>query len=100
LNSGLVPPYQFIFGISDPNLRVPYTEVWNVAVDYGLAVHNTLTFAYVGNEGKRLLFTGTYDLTGINPTFTQLEFTSNASASNYNALQVMDQAKLARAYNL
>jgi Carboxypeptidase regulatory-like domain/TonB dependent receptor len=96
LNLPLTPPYQGLTGISDPNLKVPYTEQWNLSLDLALAAKNTLTINYVGNNGKQLLFTTFNQSIGsINPNFTTIQYTSNAASSNYNALQVQDQGYVA-----
>jgi hypothetical protein len=92
----LVPPYQFINAISDPHLRLPYTEEWNVAVDYGLSSRNTLTLNYVGNAGKQLLFTEQASPT-YNPDFSAgFNLVTNAAASKYEALQIQDQGQITK----
>jgi hypothetical protein len=92
LNVPLVPPYGYIAGASDPNLKLPYTEQWNLSVDAGLMNNNTLTVSYVGNDGRKLLYSGFYVPSG-NPLFgtNGITVTTNSGASNYNALQVQDQ---------
>jgi hypothetical protein len=95
LNIPLVPPYGFLAGVSDPSLKLPYTEGWNLSLDGALSAKNTLTISYVGNAGKKLLFLGNYDLSQINPAFTQLSLTSNAGSSAYHSLQVQDQGYVA-----
>jgi len=101
LNAPLVPPYGFIAGANDPNLKVPYTESWNVSVDAGLRASNTLTVSYVGNEGKHLLYSGFYQPAG-NPDFgtSGIALTTNAGASNYNSLQVQDQGHITKSMQL
>jgi hypothetical protein len=98
LNIPLVPPYGGFFGVLayDPRLSLPYTESWNLSLSEGLGSKNTLTASYVGNAGKKLLFTQQYFNNGFdpipqNPSFTFLQLTSNAASSNYHALQVQDQ---------
>jgi hypothetical protein len=96
LNIPLTPPYAGLTGISDPNLKVPYTEQWNLSFDVALAPKNTLTINYVGNSGRQLLFTTFNQSIGsINPNFTTIQYTSNAASSSYNALQVQDQGYVA-----
>jgi hypothetical protein len=91
LNFPLIPPYGFLY-LNNPHLAVPYTEQWNLAVSAGLSPRNTFTVTYVGNGGRKLLFTSQYqDLSVTNPLFTGMSFTSNASSSSYNALQIQDQ---------
>ena len=96
LTLALTPPYQFLT-FADPNLKLPYTEQWNLSLDYGLTSRNTLTVSYVGNEGKRLLFLAGYP-NGFpnNPNFNLVDFVgNNAASSDYNALQVQDHGFLA-----
>jgi hypothetical protein len=94
LNYPLVPPY-FLAGSSDPNLRLPYTEQWNVSIGAGLTSHNTLTTSYVGNLGQRLLFTANDpNISAVNPLFSDLLFTNNGASSSYNALQIQDQGRI------
>jgi hypothetical protein len=96
LNSPLVAPYPNINAISDPNLKLPYTEQWNLSADLGLSARNTLTVSYVGNVGRKLLFSQEYtNLSSVNPAFTDAVFVSNAGSSSYNALQVQDQGYVA-----
>lgn len=95
LNVSLVPPYPN-FDAMVPNLTSPYTEQWNLALSLGISPRNTLTTTYVGNAGRKLLFSQTYDNLGeINPLFTSLRLFSNGASSSYNALQVQDQGYVA-----
>jgi Carboxypeptidase regulatory-like domain/TonB dependent receptor/TonB-dependent Receptor Plug Domain len=98
LNAPLVPPYGEIGGVitSDPKLTVPYTESWNLTVSEGLSSKNTLTMSYVGNAGRKLLFTSDYGaccgtVLPANPLFTFLQVASNAADSSYNGFQLLDQ---------
>jgi hypothetical protein len=99
LNVPLIPPYPFLGGLTSPSLTLPYTEQWNLSIDEALNSRNTLTVSYVGNEGRKLLFTGYYPGgagSPINPDFAGgLQYTYNGSSSSYNALQVQDQGRIA-----
>jgi Carboxypeptidase regulatory-like domain/TonB dependent receptor len=102
LNVPLTPPYPFLQLVTSPNLTLPYTEQWNLSVDEALNSRNTLTVSYVGNEGKKLLYTGAY-FNGVpgNPDFAGgLNFDYNGSSSNYNALQVQDRGRIANGLDL
>jgi hypothetical protein len=97
LNVPLTPPYPFLGELTSPSLTMPYTEQWNLSIDEAFNARNTLTVSYVGNEGRKLLFTGNYQSgpgSPINPDFSLLEFTYNGSSSNYNALQVQDRGRI------
>jgi Carboxypeptidase regulatory-like domain len=90
----LTAPYGALF-LYDPNLRLPYTEQWNLSLSQGLGTRNTLTASYVGNGGRRLLNTQGYDPGAVNPNFTSLYLTDNAASSSYNSLQVQDSGYIA-----
>ncbi|HEY2471834.1 MAG TPA: carboxypeptidase regulatory-like domain-containing protein [Terracidiphilus sp.] len=100
LNTPLVAPYGSL-SLNDPDLTLPYTESWNLSLGQNLTDRNTLTVSYVGNEGKKLLYTYQYGGAAFgqplpqNPLFTTLSLTSNAASSNYNALEVQDQGYVA-----
>jgi hypothetical protein len=100
LNFPLTPPYPYLQGISSPDLTLPYTEQWNLSVDEALNAKNTLTLSYVGNNGRKLLFSQYYGSVPGNPTFSSLLFTTNASQSSYNALQVQDSGRIANGLDL
>jgi hypothetical protein len=92
----LVPPFPFLTGLTSPSLTLPYTEQWNLSIDEALNSRNTLTASYVGNEGKKLLFSETYESVPGNSVFDNgLAITYNGSHSNYNALQVQDRGRIA-----
>jgi hypothetical protein len=94
LNAPLVPPYGNIV-VNLPSLTLPYTEQWNLSVDLGLATQNILTVNYVGNGGRKLLFTAFVAPTN-NPSFANgLALTNNAASSSYNALQLQDAGYVA-----
>jgi hypothetical protein len=94
LNAPLTPPYSQLY-LSDPGLTLPYTEQWNLSLDEKPNANNTVTLSYVGNAGRRLLFSQYYYSIPDNQDFTDFYFTSNASHSSYNALQVQDVGRLA-----
>jgi hypothetical protein len=94
----LTPPYPTLQELTSPNLTLPYTEQWNLSIDEALNSRNTLTASYVGNEGKKLLFTGYYQGGAgypINPDFANgINLTYNGSKTNYNALQIQDRGRI------
>lgn len=100
LNIPVVPPYPSIEALSSPDLTAPYTEQWNLSVDYALNPKNTLTASYVGNNGRKLLFTGYYGEVPGNQNFTSIRLTSNAAQSSYNALQIQDVGRLTNGLSL
>jgi hypothetical protein len=96
LNFPITPPYPFLKGVSSPDLTAPYTEQWNLSVDEELNPKNTLTMSYVGNAGRKLLFSGYYSGGTVNPVFAGgiYGYTTNSSQSSYNALQIQDRGRL------
>jgi hypothetical protein len=95
----LTPPYPSL-NVWDPSLTLPYTEQWNLSFDEMLNAKNKLTVSYVGNNGRKLLFTQLYDSVPANPNFSQLFYTYNGSQSSYNALQVLDTGHIANGLDL
>src|SRR5207253_1788989 len=58
------PPAISVAGIASsglwafaPNLKLPYTLQWNLALEQSLGSRQTLTASYVGSEGRRLIQT-------------------------------------------
>lgn len=96
LNFPLLPPYGFLY-LSNPNLTLPYTEQWNLSLDARVNSRNTLTLSYVGNGGKRLLYTQSFQGgTEVNADFSTngFEYTDNSGFSTYEALQIQDRGYL------
>jgi hypothetical protein len=95
---GVSPPQQF--WTVDPNLKLPYTEQWNLAVQQSLGTNQSLTLSYIGSEGHRLLRLASFPclVSGYSgagsPTLTYYE--DNAAWSNYNAFQAQFQRRLSR----
>ena len=94
LNVPLVPPYPFLNGMADPQLTSPYSEQWNLSLDEAFDSKNTFTISYVGNNGRKLLFSQEYDSVPGNPNLTGLYFTNNEAQSSYNALQLQDTGRI------
>jgi hypothetical protein len=102
LNFPLVAPYPNGLYPTDPDMTLPYTEEWNLSVDFAVSPKNTLTTSYVGNIGRKLLFNADYATAPDgNENFPSgLQFTNNGAHSGYNALQVEDTGKIARGLDL
>ena len=76
----------------DPNLVLPYTLQWNVALEQSLGTQQAISASYVGSEGRRLLQSG--EVFSPNATFNQLTFVTNAATSDYEALQLQFQRRV------
>ena len=97
----LIPPYPFLSGIVSPELTAPYTEQWTLSLDQALNAKNTLTESYVGNNGRKLLFTNYFGSVSGNAALANgLLFTTNEAHSSYNALQVQDTGRLANGLDI
>ena len=87
-------PVTVPFSVFDPHLQLPYLIEWSVSLQSELGREQSITVAYVGNAGKRLLLTNT--LLNQNSQFEFLRLTNNGAASNYHALQLQFNRRLAR----
>jgi hypothetical protein len=76
----------------DPNLKLPYTLQWNVALEQALGSQQTITASYIGSVGRRLLQTAL--VTSPNPNLSLAQLVMNAGTSDYNALQLQFQRRL------
>jgi hypothetical protein len=76
----------------DPNLKLPYTLQWNIAVEQALLKQQTMSISYVGAAGRRLLQTAS--ISAPNPTLSGAELITNEGNSDYNALQLQYQRRL------
>jgi hypothetical protein len=98
------PPYSQPIYAFDPNLRLPYTLQWNVALEQLLGQNNAITIGYVGSSGRSLLAQFQYAPEAFgNPNFDVnacyggcLLVTTNRASSNYESLQASFQRHLAR----
>jgi hypothetical protein len=76
----------------DPNLKVPFTYEWNAAIQRGLGANQSISATYVGAHGDNLLRGDKI----ISPVGYEILTTRNADWSNYNALQLQFQRRMAR----
>ena len=78
----------------DPNLKLPRTLEWNLALQQSLGLAQAITASYVGAKGTRLIQTE-YVLNP-NPSLSTELGILNHGTSDYNALQVQFQRRLSR----
>ncbi len=76
----------------DPNLRLPYSLEWNVALEQGLGREQSLSTSYIGSVGRRLIQTAL--ISSPNPNLGSAILVSNNVTSDYSALQVQFQRRL------
>lgn len=77
---------------TDPNLRLPYTLEWNVALEQSLGQQQALSASYIGAAGRRLL----QSLAAQTPAFSAVQLVTNAGTSDYSAVQTQFHRRLSR----
>jgi len=84
----------------NPNLKLPYTLEWNIALEQALGRLQTLSATYIGASGRRLLQTSNVSAPATNPNVGTVGsgalFVDNTASSNYNALEIEFQRRLSR----
>ncbi|MBA2524940.1 MAG: TonB-dependent receptor [Pyrinomonadaceae bacterium] len=78
----------------DPNLKLPRTYQWNIAVEQSLGANQTISASYVAAAGRRLLRQEL--IAAPNPTFAQISITRNAATSDYHSFQVELQRRMSK----
>lgn len=86
-------PYDLIRAF-DPNIVLPRTHQFNVALEQSLGGGQTISASYVGALGKKLL--RQESISNPNATFALLQLTRNSATSDYHALQLQFQRRLSR----
>ncbi len=82
------------FSAFDPRLKMPYSLQWSVTAEYALGSAQSISVAYVGNAGKRLLLTST--LLNATSDFRFVRLTNNGASSDYRSLQFQFNRRLSR----
>ncbi len=80
----------------NPNLQLPYTLEWNVAVEQSLGKDQVLSASYIGASGRRLLQSTVLLDPPSNPNVGDATFVDNTASSDYQALQVQFRRRLSR----
>ncbi|HKR02591.1 MAG TPA: carboxypeptidase regulatory-like domain-containing protein, partial [Pyrinomonadaceae bacterium] len=80
----LDPPFGTVIAF-DPNLKLPRTFQWNLALERSLGPSQTIAVAYVGSIGQRLLREDV--LLNSNQNFPLIRVTRNAAESSYHSMQ-------------
>ena len=93
-------PYSGTVYAYDPNLKLPYSLEYNLALEQAMGKGQSLTVNYVGSGARRLLteFFVVPEELG-NPNFTasgEVALTQGRASSEYNSLQVKYQRALSR----
>ncbi|HET6975310.1 MAG TPA: TonB-dependent receptor [Pyrinomonadaceae bacterium] len=80
--------------LADPNLKLPRTYQWNLALEQSIGNNQSLSLTYLGAAGRELL--RVTNIAGVNPNFEFIALTDNSATSDYHALQVKFQRRLSR----
>lgn len=81
-----VPPFSGVVQGFAPNLKLPRSYQWNVALEKSLAGQQAVSLTYVGQAGRDLL--RQEGLSQPNPNFSDaFDLTQNNARSNYQALE-------------
>jgi hypothetical protein len=83
---------QTVYGL-DPQLKSPYTQEWNVALEQSLGPAQSVSATYLGAAGRRLLMNEL--LFYPNPNIEIANLTGNYGTSDYNSLQLQFRRRLA-----
>ena len=78
----------------DPNLNLPYTQEWNLALEQSLGGVQSLSASYVGARGRRLLLTES--IYEPNPNVAGVNLVGNYGTSDFDALQLQFRRRLSR----
>src|SRR5882762_806364 len=89
---GLNPPLSRVETF-DPNLQLPYSMQWNVALEKAIGSADAVSVTYLGQAGRRLLF-GEHSVQSTAEVSGPFLATVNAGTSGYNALQVQWKHRL------
>lgn len=95
----LDPPYNGKFTVFGPDHQLPRSYHWNVTLDQRLGTNQVFSASYVGEAGRSLLRENVF--VDPNPRFSggpssPISITTNASSSDYHALQIQFQRRMAR----
>ncbi len=93
------PPFSLSLPVTDlfvaePNLMLPRTYQWNLALEQSLGTNQTVSATYLGAVGRDLLREDT--LAFPNADINYLFAIRNTATSDYNALQLKFQRRLSR----
>jgi hypothetical protein len=92
-NFSLQPPVSAPLFVASPNLKLPRTYQWNVAIEQSMGLGQSLSLTYVGAIGRDLL--RPYVLSNPSADFSLVSVTTNGGRSNYQAMQIKYQRRLA-----
>jgi hypothetical protein len=86
------PPPGNRFFMFASNLRAPRVWQWNLTLQQAMGSDQTLTLAYVGSAGRRLLYSGAYPI--VTSNIYSVVYTDDSGSSSYHALQLHYERRL------
>jgi hypothetical protein len=92
------PPYSSNLYAYPPDLQLPYTLQWNVAIEQALGASQSVSATYVGSHASRLLENSQINVQPFNPDFTTVVFLKNGLTADYDALQGQYKRKLSHGF--
>jgi carboxypeptidase family protein len=81
---------------ADPNLKLPRTYQWNIALEQSLGRSQILSLTYVGAIGRDLL--RVTQIANLTPNFPNISLTTGTATSDYHAVQAKFQRRLAQGF--
>ncbi len=85
------PPGNRFFTFA-PDRRAPRVWQWNVTLQQAMGSDQTLTLAYVGSAGRRLLYSVAYPI--VTENIYSVVYTDDSGSSSYHALQLHYERRL------
>jgi hypothetical protein len=89
-----VAPYSSTVYAFSPHLQLPYTLQWSTSIEQALGKAQSVSVAYVGANGRRLLEQQQVAAASFNPSFSTIIFGENGLTSDYDALQIQFQRRV------
>lgn len=78
----------------NPDLKLPYTVEWNVALEQALGGQQSISASYIGSAGRRLLQTTFLEFPPSNPNIQGATLVDNTATSDYESLQIQFHRRL------
>jgi len=95
--ANLDPPYMGqAFLVFDPEIVLPRTYEWNVALQQSLGTMQTVSASYIGAAGRDLLRREFAAGNGPNFLGSGIDVTTSTATSDYHSLQIQLQRRLSR----
>jgi len=80
----------------NPNLELPYTLEWNVALEQALGRQQSISVTYTGAVGRKLL--QATSVSNPTPNLASAYLIDNTATSDYHGLQIQFQRRLSRGF--